>query len=118
MKEKKEKDEEGLTTLGELNVVNQVRTEMNHQNYKCDFGGNCHTAATLFKLFLRELSDPVVPSEYYTTILRLGLEKNAEGIYALIKKFPTAHQELLWWTVSYLQTFLGEAAFTMTSGSE
>ena len=93
--------------------MNQVRNEMNHHNYKCEFG-SCHNCATLFKLFLRELKEPVVPAEYYTNILRLGLEKNAEGIFALIRKFPLAHQELLWWVVSYLQTFLTEKTKEVT----
>lgn len=98
---------------GEINIVNQVKNEMNHHNYKCEFG-SCHNAATLFKLFLRELKEPVVPNEFYTTILRLGIEKNAEGILSLIRKFPPAHQELLWWVISYLQTFLTEKTKELT----
>lgn len=102
-----------LTLIGELHIVNQVRNEMNHQNYKCDLS-SCHNAATLFKLFLRELQEPVIPNEHYTNALRLGIEKNAEGILALIRKFPQAHQELLWWVVSYLQTFLVDKTIEAT----
>jgi len=97
---------EGIFRIpGDMQAVNKFRCQMDQGCFACQIS-SCHDAATLLKLFFRELKEPIVPDEYYETALRLGQEKNMEGLKALIRNFPEANQDTLWWIISYLQTFL------------
>eukprot|EP01126_Amoeba_proteus_P051620 TRINITY_DN617_c0_g1_i2.p1 TRINITY_DN617_c0_g1~~TRINITY_DN617_c0_g1_i2.p1 ORF type:complete len:266 (-),score=52.79 TRINITY_DN617_c0_g1_i2:404-1201(-) len=98
---------------GETAVVNRLRTELQHRNYRCDFV-NCNNAATLFKLFLRELEHPLIPYEHYFTILRMGQEKSEEGLKEALKTIPLCHQDTLWWVVEYVRTFLVDKTIEVT----
>eukprot|EP01126_Amoeba_proteus_P051625 TRINITY_DN617_c0_g1_i7.p1 TRINITY_DN617_c0_g1~~TRINITY_DN617_c0_g1_i7.p1 ORF type:complete len:205 (-),score=34.96 TRINITY_DN617_c0_g1_i7:404-1018(-) len=106
--------QEGIFRIpGETAVVNRLRTELQHRNYRCDFV-NCNNAATLFKLFLRELEHPLIPYEHYFTILRMGQEKSEEGLKEALKTIPLCHQDTLWWVVEYVRTFLVDKTIEVT----
>eukprot|EP01126_Amoeba_proteus_P051635 TRINITY_DN617_c0_g4_i6.p1 TRINITY_DN617_c0_g4~~TRINITY_DN617_c0_g4_i6.p1 ORF type:complete len:192 (+),score=36.73 TRINITY_DN617_c0_g4_i6:570-1145(+) len=106
--------QEGIFRIpGETGVVNQLRTEIQHQSYKCNFI-NCNNAATLFKLFIRELEYPLIPYEHYAMVLRLGQEKSGDALKEVLKLFPQCHQDTLWWIIEYIQTFLVEKTIELT----
>jgi len=105
---------EGIFRIpGDMQNVNRIKKKFNHGFYDEDLSC-CHDAATLFKLFFRELKTPLIPDEYYSAMLRCGQEKNVAGMKALIRLFPVSHQDVLWWVVSYLQTFLVPETIELT----
>jgi len=86
-------------------MVMKYRSEIQKGNYDCQIE-NCHDAATLFKLFLRELSEPVFPQNYYPTALCLAEEQNITGIQDLIKKFDNINLKVIQFVINFLRSFL------------
>jgi len=98
---------EGIWRIsGDGVAVIKYRSEMQKGNYDIHID-NCHDAATLFKLFLRELSDPVFPTEYYSTALRFAEEHNITAIHDLLqRKFDPINVEVLRFVINFLRSFL------------
>jgi len=97
---------EGIWRIsGDGKAVMKYRSEIQKGNYDCQID-NCHDAATLFKLFFRELSEPVFPPNYYPTALCLAEEQNVIGIQELIKKFDNINLKVLQFVINFLRSFL------------
>jgi len=90
---------------GSGQLVMKYRSEIQKGNYDCHIK-NCHDGATLFKLFLRELSEPVFPSVYYSTALRLAEEQNIAAIHELLLTFDNINVEVIQFVMNFLMSFL------------
>jgi len=86
--------------------VLKYRTQIQKGNFEESQFENCHDAATLFKLFLRELSEPVFPDEYYTTAIRMAEEQNIPGIQELVRKFDNINLRVMQFVINFLRSFL------------
>uniref|UniRef100_A0A6B2LIF8 Rho-GAP domain-containing protein n=1 Tax=Arcella intermedia TaxID=1963864 RepID=A0A6B2LIF8_9EUKA len=116
---------EGYTTegifriSGDGNDVMKLRTELQKGNYSCPID-NVHNAATLFKLFLRELAEPVFPTHFYPTALRVAEEGNVSGMHEMISQFDNINVKVIQFVVNFLLSFLKPnyiAKTMMTSGN-
>jgi len=97
---------EGIWRIsGDGVAVIKYRSEIQKGNYDCHID-SCHNAATLFKLFLRELAEPVFPTHYYSTALRLSEEQNISAIHELLKKFDTINVAVIAFVINFLISFL------------
>jgi hypothetical protein len=81
------------------------RSEMQKGNYDCKID-TCHDAATLFKLFLRELTEPVFPEQYYSTSLRFAEEQNITAVQAMVKQFDNINVKVIQFVINFLRSFL------------
>jgi len=99
---------EGIWRIsGDGTAVMKYRSEIQKGNYDCQID-NPHDAATLFKLFLRELSEPVFPQNYYPNALCLAEEQNITGIQDMIKKFDNINLKVIQFVLNFLISFLKE----------
>jgi hypothetical protein len=71
-----------------------------------------HVASSLFKLFLRELSDPLVPSSLYNDAL--SSSKSPEDAIAFVQRLPICHRRVLVFVISFLQLFMEERVVEQT----
>ncbi|KAH9165489.1 hypothetical protein EDB89DRAFT_2076763 [Lactarius sanguifluus] len=77
-----------------------------------------HVPASMFKLWLRELVDPLVPPEMYNDCIAFA--GDAEACCAAVEQLPTANRRVVLFVISFLQLFLDErvlAATKMTSAN-
>jgi len=99
---------EGIWRIsGDGTAVMKYRSEIQKGNYDVQID-NPHDAATLFKLFLRELSEPVFPQNYYPNALCLAEEQNITGIQDMIKKFDNINLKVIQFVLNFLISFLKE----------
>jgi Rho GTPase-activating protein 1 len=70
---------------------------------------NPHVAATLLKTFLRELSDPIIPSQYFTNLIEIGELPKTEHVTQL-KKLIASLPRTRVTVLSHLCKFLHEVA--------
>jgi len=99
---------EGIWRIsGDGSAVMKFRSEIQKGHYDIQID-NPHDAATLFKLFLRELSEPVFPQNYYPTALCLAEEQNITAIHDLLFKFDNINLKVIQFVVNFLRSFLRE----------
>uniref|UniRef100_A0A8C8EZT4 Rho GTPase activating protein 22 n=1 Tax=Oncorhynchus tshawytscha TaxID=74940 RepID=A0A8C8EZT4_ONCTS len=104
-------DEEGLFRMsGQTNLVKDLQEAFDCGDKPLfDSNTDVHTVASLLKLYLRELPEPVVPFSKYEDFLACAqlLAKDAEGVQELgkqVSNLPPANYNLL----KYICKFLDE----------
>lgn len=91
----------------------KLRTEKG--KYELEGVDDPHIPASLMKLWLRELCDPVVPEEMYNVCI--SSSKLPEACVELVKRLPTINRRVVLFVISFLQLFLEDkvqAATKMT----
>jgi hypothetical protein len=73
---------------------------------------DCHVPASLFKLWLRELQDPLIPSEMYNDCVACA--NDPDRVVETVKKLPTINRRVLLFVISFLQLFLAENIQSVT----
>ncbi|KAL2083092.1 hypothetical protein ACEWY4_020865 [Coilia grayii] len=104
--------EEGLFRMpGQANLVKQLQDAFDHGDKpQFDSTTDVHTVASLLKLYLRELPEPVIPFSKYQDFIscaQLLLKDQEAGLLELgnqVKTLPQANYNLL----KYICTFLDE----------
>lgn len=71
-----------------------------------------HVAASLYKLFLRELSEPVVPSHMYNEALESS--SSPESAIAFLQTLPAAHRRVLVFVIFFTRRFCKEEVVRAT----
>ena len=69
-------------------------------------------AASLFKLWLRELEEPVIPTELYNDALKCS--QSAEDCIEFIARLPIYNRRVLLFVVSFFQQFMREEVLEVT----
>jgi hypothetical protein len=107
---------EGLFRVpGDADAVAALRVQLERGTYTLGALDDPHVPASLLKLWLRELREPLVPAELYDAAVA-GARDPAACI-SLVRRLPTAHRRVVLFVVSFLQLFLDEktqAATKMT----
>lgn len=65
---------------------------------------DAHALASLLKLWLRELLDPLVPDEMYNDCIASA--RQPEACVALVSRLPTINRRVVLFVISFLQLFL------------
>ncbi len=65
--------------------------------------GDCHTAASLLKLWFRELYEPLIPDDLYEASVRAA--DDAAAATAIVKRLPDLNLHVLCFLVRFLQIF-------------
>jgi hypothetical protein len=71
-----------------------------------------HVAASLFKLFLRELAEPVVPSHMYNEALESS--STPEEAVAFLRTLPQAHRRVLVFVIFFTRRFCADEVVKAT----
>jgi len=97
---------------GDNDSVSGLKLRIDRGYYTLDGVDDPHVLASLMKLWLRELCDPLVPEELYNECIQNS--KDAEACVQIIERLPTVNRRVVLFVVSFLQLFLEERTQSMT----
>ena len=97
---------------GDSDSVAALKMRLDRGAYTLEGVDDPHVPASLFKLWLRELVDPLVPSEMYNDCIAFA--NDAEACCAAVERLPTANRRVVLFVISFLQLFLDERVLLAT----
>ncbi|KAF8482505.1 hypothetical protein DFH94DRAFT_367952 [Russula ochroleuca] len=97
---------------GDADAVASLKMRLDRGAYTLEGVDDPHVPASLFKLWLRELVDPLVPSEMYNDCIAFA--NDAEACCAAVERLPTANRRVVLFVISFLQLFLDERVLLVT----
>lgn len=95
---------------GNKNKIRDYETKFDQENVNVTLSDNEdeHTVAGLFKLFLRELPEPIIPYDQYDAVMDAGREENREAkitkLRKLVDALPAVNKDLIFYTCSLLHS--------------
>ncbi|KAF9651264.1 Rho GTPase activation protein [Thelephora ganbajun] len=103
---------------GDGDGVSELKLRIDKGYYTLEGVDDPNILASLMKLWLRELCDPLVPEEMYNVCV--SSSKLPEACVELVKRLPTINRRVVLFVISFLQLFLDEkiqATTKMTSAN-
>ncbi|OCF45686.1 hypothetical protein I317_00589 [Kwoniella heveanensis CBS 569] len=97
---------------GDGDSVAELKSRMDRGHYQLKGIEDPHVAASLFKLWLRELEDPIVPSSLYNEALIAS--KSATESIDFVNRLPTYNRRVLLFVISFVQLFMGRGVVEKT----
>jgi hypothetical protein len=97
---------------GDNDSVSGLKLRIDRGYYTLDGVDDPHVLASLMKLWLRELCDPLVPEELYNECMQNS--KDAEACVQIIERLPTINRRVVLFVISFLQIFLEEKTQSVT----
>ena len=97
---------------GDAETVSEMKVRIDKGHYNLQGVDDPHVPASLLKMWLRELQEPIIPMEVYNDCVAAAEEP--EEIIKLVKKLPTLNRRVLLFVVSFLQMFVAESVSSMT----
>lgn len=97
----------GLATEGifrvpaDLDEVNNVKTRFDQ--WEIPACADCHTAASLLKLWFRELYEPIIPDALYEESVQVG--ENIQAACDIVARIPPPNHDILLFLIRFLQLF-------------
>ncbi|KAJ6602191.1 hypothetical protein B0H10DRAFT_2081219 [Mycena sp. CBHHK59/15] len=89
---------------GDGDSVSELKLRIDKGYYTLDGVDDPHVLASLMKLWLRELCDPLVPEEMYNECITNS--KDAEACVRIVERLPTINRRVVLFVISFLQLFL------------
>ncbi|KAG1742117.1 hypothetical protein EDB19DRAFT_1702102 [Suillus lakei] len=97
---------------GDSDSVSELKLRIDRGYYTLDSVDDPHVLASLLKLWLRELCDPLVPEEMYNDCITHSREP--ETCIQLVRRLPTINRRVVIFLISFLQFFLEEKVQAVT----
>jgi len=97
---------------GDSDLVSDLKLRIDRGYYTLENVDDPHVLASLLKLWLRELCDPLVPEELYNDCITAAPDPPA--CITLMRKLPTINRRVVLFVVSFLQLFLEEKVLANT----
>jgi len=97
---------------GDGDSVAELRLRIERGYYSLDGVDDPHVLASLLKLWLRELCDPLVPDELYNDCVAHA--RDPAACVQLVRRLPTINRRVVLFVVSFLQLFLEEKILAVT----
>ncbi|GJE99020.1 RhoGAP-domain-containing protein [Phanerochaete sordida] len=91
---------------GDGDLVSELKLRIDKGYYTLDGFDDPHVLASLLKLWLRELADPLVPDEMYNDCI--AESRDPAACVRLVHRLPTINRRVVLFVVSFLQLFLDE----------
>jgi hypothetical protein len=98
---------------GESDIVADLRARIDRGYYTLEGIDDPHVPAALFKLWLRELQEPLIPDALYDACVAAAAtaaeDGDPEGVVRLVREcLPPVNRRVLLFVVSFLQMFLAD----------
>lgn len=97
---------------GDSDLVSELKIRIDRGYYTLENVDDPHVLASLLKLWLRELLDPLVPEELYNECINAAAEP--ASCIAIVQRLPTINRRVVVFIVSFLQLFLEEKVLAST----
>ncbi|KAF9564759.1 hypothetical protein CPC08DRAFT_228969 [Agrocybe pediades] len=97
---------------GDNDSVSSLKLRIDRGYYTLENVDDPHVLASLIKLWLRELCDPLVPEELYNECVEQA--KNPEACMQIVERLPTINRRVVLFVISFLQLFLEERVQRVT----
>ncbi|KAF8160909.1 hypothetical protein B0H34DRAFT_795758 [Crassisporium funariophilum] len=97
---------------GDNDSVSGLKLRIDRGYYTLDGVDDPHVLASLMKLWLRELCDPLVPEELYNECIQNS--KDPEACVQIIERLPTINRRVVLFVVSFMQLFLEDRTQSVT----
>ncbi|RIA84346.1 hypothetical protein C1645_808810 [Glomus cerebriforme] len=88
---------------GDADYVTELKLRLEKNRYDMSGITDPNVPSSLLKLWLRELSDPLIPNKFYDKCVRFS-EDNKVAI-DIIKELPLINQRVVVYTIDFLQKF-------------
>ena len=97
---------------GDSDSVSELKLRIDRGYYTLEQVDDPHVLASLLKLWLRELCDPLVPSEMYNECIMSA--NNPQACVQFVHRLPTINRRVILFVISFLQIFLDEKTQSVT----
>lgn len=97
---------------GDGDLVSDLKLRIDKGYYTLEGVDDPHVLASLLKLWLRELRDPLVPEEMYNDCIAYASEPDA--CIGVVERLPTINRRVVLFIISFLQLFLDERVLAIT----
>lgn len=97
---------------GDSDLVSELKIRIDRGYYTLENVDDPHVLASLLKLWLRELLDPLVPEELYNDCITAAAEP--ASCVAIVRRLPTINRRIVLFIISFLQLFLEEKVLAST----
>ncbi|KAF9230664.1 hypothetical protein BU15DRAFT_83336 [Melanogaster broomeanus] len=97
---------------GDSDLVSELKLRIDRGYYTLENVDDPHVLASLLKLWLRELLDPLIPEELYNDCINAA--SDPPSCVTLIRRLPTINRRVVLFLVSFLQLFLEEKVLAST----
>jgi hypothetical protein len=97
---------------GDGDSVSALKLKIDRGYYTLESVDDPHVLASLFKLWLRDLCDPLIPNEMYNDCI--GNAKDPNACIGVVRRLPTMHRRVVLFVVSFLQLFIEEKVQNLT----
>ncbi|KZT18067.1 RhoGAP-domain-containing protein [Neolentinus lepideus HHB14362 ss-1] len=97
---------------GDGDSVAELKLRLDQGYYTLEGVDDPHVLSSLFKLWLRELLDPLVPDEMYNDCITDA--KDPEMCIDIVQRLPTANRRVVLFVISFLQLFLEDKVTSVT----
>nr|ODN96050.1 hypothetical protein L204_03741 [Cryptococcus depauperatus CBS 7855] len=94
---------------GDGDSVSELKSRMDRGHYQL---ANPHVVASLLKLWLRELEEPIIPSSIYNDALIAS--RSYTEVLEVAKRLPVYNKRVLIFVISFVQMFLREEVMKTT----
>ena len=97
---------------GDGDSVSELKLRIDRGYYTLDGVDDPYVLASLLKLWLRELCDPLVPEELYNECIASAGEPDL--CVRIVERLPTINRRVILFVISFLQLFLEERIQNVT----
>ncbi|KAJ7874752.1 hypothetical protein B0H14DRAFT_3552219 [Mycena olivaceomarginata] len=97
---------------GDGDSVSELKLRIDKGYYTLDGVDDPHVLASLMKLWLRELCDPLVPDEMYNECITNS--KDPSTCVQIVQRLPTINRRVVLFVISFLQLFLEDRIQNVT----
>jgi Rho GTPase-activating protein 39 len=97
---------------GDGDSISELKLRIDRGYYTLDGVDDPHVLASLMKLWLRELYDPLVPEEMYNECISNA--KDPSACISIVERLPTINRRVVLFVISFLQLFLEEKTQNVT----
>ncbi|THV06714.1 hypothetical protein K435DRAFT_773060 [Dendrothele bispora CBS 962.96] len=97
---------------GDADSVSELKLRIDRGYYNLDGVDDPHILASLMKLWLRELCDPLIPEEMYNECVASA--KDPEACVHIVQRLPTINRRVVLFIISFLQMFLEDKVQSIT----
>ncbi|KAK7472964.1 hypothetical protein VKT23_001068 [Stygiomarasmius scandens] len=97
---------------GDGDSVSELKLRIDRGYYNLDGVDDPHILASLMKLWLRELCDPLIPEEMYNECVTNA--KDPDACIHIVQRLPTINRRVVLFIISFLQMFLEDKVQAIT----